>query len=412
MTKTFEQILDDFLEERITPGELQQFLLAARQSDNENVLKNLILRKLESEFSRESIETHHLEEKFRAMLLKAENIEKGEAMVEQMPLNPPKSIFTIRRIAVAASIVFIIGLASWFLFFNNNRTSQNDGFVQTSKKNDVSPPESNRAMVTLADGRKVFLDSVVNGAMVLQNDIKLIKLADGQIAYESLSKNGNKTPVFNTLENPRGSRVIDVKLADGTHVWLNAASSLRFPTSFVGTERRVELTGEGYFEVAKNTSMPFRVSVAGKGEVEVLGTHFNINSYADEATINTTLLEGKVKVAGFATPSTAGNTRVLFPGEQAQITKEGAISVDKNVDLENVIAWKNGKFIFYNEDIHAVMRKLEKWYDLDVRFSGNATSELFVGIISRDVNISQILDMLEKTRTVSFEIRGKTIIVK
>jgi len=195
-------------------------------------------------------------------------------------------------------------------------------------------------------------------------------------------------------------------LSDGSKVWLNAASSLRYPASFVGNERKVELTGEGYFEVAKNASMPFKVNVAGKGEVEVLGTYFNINSYADEATINTTLLEGKVKV------SALNNQQTLSPGQQAQIAGDGQINLNKNVNVEAVMAWKNGKFIFENADIKSVMRQVEKWYDVEIVFNGNITTEEFVGIISRNVNVSQILKMLEKTGTVKFEIEGKRIIVK
>jgi ferric-dicitrate binding protein FerR (iron transport regulator) len=209
--------------------------------------------------------------------------------------------------------------------------------------------------------------------------------------------------LYNTISTPKGGQY-QVTLSDGSKVWLNAASSLRFPATFSGKERKVELTGEGYFEVAHNKKMPFHVTVNDL-DVEVLGTHFNINAYADESAIKTTLLEGSVKVV-------KGNeTKIIEPGEQASVTtSEDEINVKQQVDLEQVVAWKNGIFQFERADIESVMRQISRWYDIDVDYHGRV-SEHFGGTISRDVNISDVLKMLEMTGGVNFKIDGKKVIV-
>jgi ferric-dicitrate binding protein FerR (iron transport regulator) len=207
------------------------------------------------------------------------------------------------------------------------------------------------------------------------------------------------------MSTPVG-RQYELMLADGSRVWLNAASSITFPTSFSTSERRVQITGEAYFEVAHDKSRPFHVSVNGL-DVQVLGTHFNINSYDNEPAIKTTLLEGEVKV-------TKGNSSILIaPGEQAvAMNTSNSLSIKNGVDLDKVMAWKNGKFVFQDANIKEIMRQLERWYGITVSYSENATDEEFVGVISRNVNLSQILEMLKKTGRVSFDIQDKNVIVK
>jgi ferric-dicitrate binding protein FerR (iron transport regulator) len=197
-------------------------------------------------------------------------------------------------------------------------------------------------------------------------------------------------------------------LSDGTKVWLNASSLLKFPVVFNGNERKVELHGEGYFEVAENKQKPFKVDVAGRGEVEVLGTHFNVNAYADEASLNTTLLEGsvKVKVGSNAKPS------MLVPGQQARIFPNGELRTTSNINLEEVVAWKNGKFHFgESTDMETVMRQIGRWYDVEVEYSGNFSGKHLGGTISRDVNASKVFEMLEMTGIAKFRIVGKKVLV-
>jgi ferric-dicitrate binding protein FerR (iron transport regulator) len=195
-------------------------------------------------------------------------------------------------------------------------------------------------------------------------------------------------------------------LADGSKVWLNAASSLRYPTSFTGKERTVELQGEGYFEIAHDATKPFRVQVNGT-TVEVLGTHFNINAYNDEPQLKTTLLEGKVKIEN------GGVVRFLKPGQQAVVEGEGKLALVNDADVEEAVAWKNGKFIFNGNDIHSVMRQLSRWYTITVQYNGQISDDEFVGIIPipRSENISAILSLLQKTRTVSFQVNGRNVTV-
>ena len=319
-----------------------------------------------------------------------------------------------QRIAAAAVIIILLSVGGYF-FFTKRQVKQTavTEIRQQLKNNDVAPG-GNKAVLTLANGAQIILDSASNGALTQQGNIKIIKLDNGQLSYKSLngSSNGSSSSLrtgevlYNTISTPRGGQY-QIILADGSKVWLNAASSLRFPTSFTGKERDVALTGEGYFEVAHNATKPFKVSVNG-AEIEVLGTHFNINAYNDEATIKTTLLEGSVKV------SKGSSSKMIEPGEQAQIENSGNPKIMvQAVDVDVAVAWKDGRFIFYGNNIQSVMRQLARWYDVDVSYEGNITDEEFVGVINRSryENISEILDMLEKTRTVSFAISGHNVTV-
>lgn len=304
-----------------------------------------------------------------------------------------------KRVAAAAAIIIVIAGA----FFFYNQTSKKNGQLAGNKPTvtDIIPG-GNKAVLTLADGSVVVLDNAQNGTLSQQGNTKVLKLDDGQLAYNT---SGNTTEVlYNTISTPRGGQY-RMTLSDGSKVWLNAASSIKFPVAFVGSERKVEMTGEAYFEVANNTAMPFKVNVAGKQEVEVLGTHFNINAYSDEATINTTLLEGKVKVS---MPGVSNVT--LKPGQQTVVTND--IKLNTNIDMEEIMAWKNGKFVFQGLDIQSVMRQVSKWYNVDVEYKGPITKEEFVGIISRNVNVSEIIRMLEQTGAVKLEVEGSKIIVK
>jgi len=324
------------------------------------------------------------------------------------PVEEPAKIirFAIwKRVAAAAVIIMMLGTGAYFLFANKGKR---DEIVKTennnSIKNDVAPG-GDKAILQLADGSTIILDSAQNGTLSQQGNTKVLKLENGQLAYNT---SGTTTEVlYNTVSTPRGGQY-QLTLADGSKVRLNAASSIRFPASFTGSERKVELVGEGYFEIAKNAVMPFKVDVAGKGEVEVLGTHFNINSYSNEPAINTTLIEGSVKVTGLI----SGKTVLLLPGQQAKLSSNGELSINRNADLASVMAWKNEKFVFQNADLKSIMRQLERWYDISVSYEGEIYTDEYVGIISRNVNISQILRMMEKISPVRFEIKGKNIVVK
>ena len=315
-------------------------------------------------------------------------------------------VIPFKRWMAAASVLIILSAGILYFYFNNSQSHSVTGNMtkNNSQRHDF-PPGGNKAVLTLADGSSIILDSAKNGMLTQQGNAKVIKLQNGKVAYEKGESGLVAKVEFNTVTTPRGGQY-QLELADGSRVWLNAASSITFPTSFNGNKREVKITGEAYFEVAHNANMPFSVKVNDM-EVKVLGTHFNVNAYADETMMKTTLLEGSVKV------SKGNESALITPGEQAQIAgKADKIEIKRNVDLEEIVAWKDGKFLFQDADIHGIMRQLERWYNITVSYEGNITNEEFVGVISRDVNISQILNMLEKTGAVKFEIVGRKIIVK
>lgn len=311
------------------------------------------------------------------------------------------------RMAVAAAIIICMAAAgSYFLFNKTTDKSVVADKIQPSKL--PLMPGGDRAMLTLANGEQIILDSAGTGELTQEGSTKIIKLDDGQLSYRSL-KNESAELLFNTISTPKGGQY-QIVLSDGSKVWLNAVSSLRFPAKFTTNKRRVELTGEGYFEIAKEASRPF-VVVANGVEVEVLGTHFNINAYDDEEVVKTTLLEGSVKIVKDRLSS------VIRPGEQAQIeNSDNALPYEikvRKVDTDAVTGWKNGRFIFKGDNIQTVMRQLARWYDAEVVFTGEVTEEEFVGVINRSrySRIDEILNMLEKTGTVSFAVLGNRITV-
>ena len=311
------------------------------------------------------------------------------------------------RIAVAAAIILIIGTGALWFMHGSSRDLAKTGSTQ-EHANDILPG-GNKAILTLANGATIVLDSAADGTLAQQGNANIVKTAGGQLAYNILNEKPSEA-FYNTLATPRGGQYRLV-LPDGSKVWLNAASSIRFPVAFSGGARKVEITGEAYFEIAKNPSMPFKVfttpPLGGVGgmEVEVLGTRFNINAYHDEPDMRTTLLEGSVKVV-VGQPAQQG--LVLLPGQQARV--DHGITLVKTTDLDQVMAWKNGLFNFNNADLPTVLRQLARWYDIDVQVEGNGPARTFSGKITRDLTLSQLIKLLEEV-DVKFRIEGRTLIV-
>lgn len=301
--------------------------------------------------------------------------------------------------AIAASILFFL---SWgIVFLMLHRQQQPLALNKPVKVKSDAAPGGNKAIITLSNGSTIVLTGAKNGTLASQGNMVINKTADGLISYADSKENASlKSLVYNTASTPRGGQYQFV-LADGTKVWLNSASSIKYPVQFIGNERKVELTGEAYFEVAHDAKKPFRVVSNGQ-TVEVLGTHFNVNAYGDEGQVKTTLLEGSVKV------SSQNINTIIKPGEQAQFDN-GKINV-KNVDVDEVVAWKNGFFYFEDNNIQEVMRQLARWYDVDIKYEGKLPSREFSGEISRNVNASQILDILS-FKKIHYKIEGKTIVV-
>jgi len=331
--------------------------------------------------------------------------------IEPLPQPPLRQMRPWLRWAAAAVIVFAIATIAIVLY--SDRQRKKSGADLSYHPSDVSAPASNKAMITLADGRTVALDSLGTGTLARQGNVKVVKLADGQIAYQS-TDGGALTIAYNTLSNPRGSKVINITLSDGSHVWLNTGSSITYPVAFAGNERKVNISGEAYFEVAHNASKPFYVTKEGM-EVKVLGTHFNVNAYDDESDIKVTLLEGSVKVFPRGGSKREDKSAVtLRPGQQGVLpmntTAVVKIKVVNNTDLDAVMAWKNGLFQFDHTPMEAVLKQLGRWYDIEVVYENGPPDLKLWGEMKRDLTLSQALRGLGKIG-VNFKIDGKKLIV-
>lgn len=304
-------------------------------------------------------------------------------------------------LSVAASLLLLASFSAYY--FTHNRYVKPNEIVHQSKTNDDIKPGGNKAILTLANGSKINLSDVKNGVLTNQGKTLLKKDQEGQITYQASAKFEDQSLIYNTITVPKGGQ-FQISLSDSTKVWLNSASSVTFPVAFSKTERKITITGEVYLEVAKNKHLPFRVA-AGKQVIEVLGTHFNINAYADEPSIKTTLVEGSVKVTA------NDKTVILKPNQQADVLNSttGDIKVSA-ADIENVLAWKNGVFQFDNTEMPAIMREISRWYDVQIKYEGQSPQRNFTGSISRNVNLSELLNMLKYTG-VDFKTQGHTITV-
>ncbi len=350
-----------------------------------------------------------------------------EAMYQQISANlwePGTKVIPIKRTsysmaAAAAILLAMIGAGSYFFLLKKPDARPTQPDIVKTKPRDL-PPGRDAAVLTLADGRTIVLDSA-SGTISQQGGATVINIK-GMVSYSSPSNGGGRgeaAVVYNTISTARGNQY-QLVLADGSKVWLNSASSLRFPTSFTGDRREVELDGEGYFEIAKNAAKPFHVKTQTQ-DVEVLGTHFNVNAYSDEAAVKTTLLEGSVKVNQLARGNQSANgnrqSAILKPGEQAVLPANSRITIDDSPftihhspDIDQVMAWKNGWFEFEKTDIRTIMRQISRWYDVDIRYETKINDETYGGRISRKLNLSSILKMLENYG-VHFKLEGKTLTV-
>ncbi|UKJ06782.1 FecR family protein [Solitalea lacus] len=385
----FVYLFQQYINHNCTAQELQEFMDLVNKSKNDDQLKALM---------------DELWEKVPAG--KTLNSVTGERILNEIFASDTGVVSLQRRslsvwykvAASFAALAFLLGVLYYSFLGEKNQQRQ-----QIVQKNDVAPG-GNKAVLTLADGKQLILDSAVNGALAKQGNANVLKLKNGEIAYNSGSS-ADKEVMYNTLATPAGGQY-KLILPDGSKVWLNAASSIRYPTAFAGKERNVEISGEAYFEVAKNAEMPFKVKIDGDTEVEVLGTHFDIMAYKNELKSATTLLEGSVRI------KRGNNHQLLVPGQQAVYQRgvNNAVEVEK-ADLESVMAWKNGLFVFDNVNIEQVMRQIERWYDVEVVYKGKVPDISFTGVIPRNSNVSKVLQALESTGGLRFAIEGKRIIV-
>jgi len=382
-------LISRYLQEKITQEEEAELMNWVRASnENERMFKELT-------------DNQHL----KTELAFFERLDLAKAYKKTMSscegLSPVRSFWSFKRNGwkVAAAILLLLA-GGWLIGLINQR----DQSAGISEKNNTTPatitPGGNKAFLTLADGRNIILDSSADGELAKQGNV-LIRKENGKLAYSI--GNGNSEQLFNTVRTPNGGQYM-LELADGTKVWLNAASSLKFPATFSGNERRVEMTGEVYFEIAKNAKQPFIVR-SNEIDIRVTGTHFNINAYPDEGSTSTTLLEGAVDI------SDGGKWIRLHPGEQARSVPGQPLTLMKNTDLEEVMAWKKGKFIFNQADIRKIMRQISRWYDVEIVYQGSVSQETFSGMVSRDSDIDKVLRIIEEGG-VKFNIKSRKIIVQ
>lgn len=315
-----------------------------------------------------------------------------------MPAKPVHRVhFRYRWWAAAAVVLVLLSVAvyRWAL----QKQPEEIVIAKTEHKQTQIQPGKDGAVLTLADGQQIVLDSAQNGEISKQYGSSVV-LQDGKLIY---NPTGNSTGeiAYNLMSTPKG-RQFNMTLSDGTRVWLNAASSIRYPTIFAGKQRTVEITGEAYFEVAKNAEMPFHVRINKGSEIEVLGTQFNVNAYDNERTMKTTLLQGSVKVTA------NGNNVVLKPGQQAQ--SAASIKVLNNIDTDKIMAWKNGLFNFEGAKLEEVMNQLERWYDIEVEYEKGVPDIYFEGGMSKNIQLSDLLTILEKSK-VHFRVEGRKLIV-
>lgn len=399
--RTFIRLIQKYLRGKASPEE-EQFIEAYYES---------------FDASGEQPQLQHDEEKtLMAQEMKAAIWQQIDA-AEQTSFHIPVVKRLWFRMTMAAAIVVLVCIPVYYYII---KASTPKAVVQARKqsapKNDALPG-GNKATLTLADGTVVDLDNAANGTLSEQNNTTITK-KDGALKYEPAIGNPQSAinaVAYNLLSTPTGGQYF-LELPDGSKVWLNAASSIRYPTAFRGKERLVELTGEAYFDIKKNQNIPFRVHFISpskdggdrEGMIEVMGTQFNVNAYHDEGIIRTTLLEGKIKMVSDQ------QTAILKPGQQAQIKNtslgNGQIRVSDDVDTEEAIAWKNGLFYFDNVDIQAIMRQLARWYKVQVIFKGKIPARRFAGQVSRNSNLSQVLRILELSK-VHFTVEGDVVTV-
>lgn len=316
--------------------------------------------------------------------------------------NQVKHLIPVGWWAAAAAVVFVLG---GLLFANGYFNSNTKPYQLASDKN-IIKPGGNKATLTLADGKQIALDGLRKGKLFTLNDVTVNNDVDSNITYQkTASQITGKSQPYNVLSTPRGGKY-QITLADGSKIWLNAGSTIKFPVDFTSDERAVELSGEAYFEVAHDAMRPFKVTSAGQ-VVQVLGTHFDINAYPDEAAVKTTLLQGSVKV--YRKNQTAITQQIIIkPNEQA-VFKSDKLS-KTTVDADEFVAWKNGVILFKNADIHDVMSKIARWYNVEIEYQGQIGNDTYNGEIPRNAAFSEVIKIL-KLDDINVKSSGRKLIV-
>lgn len=378
----FNHLLEKYLDNKCNPAEIQElFSLINSSSENRELLESM---------------KNDFENLFHTQQESTTPIEKNE-----VPVIPMKSHTNrwVKMAIVAASLILLTGIG--WIFFQNSSTPQSSQQVSVSISDSIKPG-SQIATLTLSNQQTILLNADVNDTIAQQGNAFILKNQNDQLIYQP-NNDPSAVNIYNTLSTPRGGQY-SITLPDGTNVWLNAFTSLRFPVAF-SNERHVFVDGEAYFEVAKNAKKPFIVELRNGEKIEVLGTHFNIMNYEDEENQKITLVEGSVKVLNKI------NEVILKPGEQALSKNNGKINVNKNINVDHEIAWKNGLFDFENEKLTDIMRQISRWYNVDIIYPSSIPDGHYSGAIRRESNIQDVLKMLSLAGNVNFSTTKNQILV-
>jgi transmembrane sensor len=392
-----QSLITKWQEGNASPAEMDRLLELLETEDIEKVLSGAMKERWEQ------LQNSNLTLPERLAGTADTIVTKYPAHANEVPVRRMKTTW----LRYAAAILIIAGIGS-YLFLNNQKEKPSVTQNNPHPLNNDVAPGGNKATLTLADGSAIALDSAGNGRLAQERNARIEKRG-GQVVYVPIlpAREGPGTVQYNTMATPRGGQY-QLVLPDGSRVWLNAESSITYPTAFTGDERRVSITGEAYFEVAHNARQPFRVEAASQ-VIEVLGTKFNINTYKDEATINTTLLEGSVRLTSSVAHTAVHTSLILKPGQQGQLTDRG-LFLAANPDIEQAVAWKNGLFNFNKVKFKDAMHQIERWYDVDIEYKNGIPDITFGGKMQRDLNLVELLRLLN-AMGVRFSIEGKKLIV-
>ncbi|MBB2144687.1 DUF4974 domain-containing protein [Pedobacter sp. LMG 31464] len=379
-------LITKYLKGETTPSEIDEIQAWCKQNESNQLLFNQLT------------DVNYVGKQIKHWEIANSNQMWGKIKAQTLPEIPTRNLFT-KRWAWAAALLLPLFIVGALLVYKANRNALNEVQMAQLRTKKANPSTYNQVQLILNDGSVVDLSKSANKKLS-ENDGTVIENDSSTLVYGK-NENKNTALTYNTIVIPRKTQY-QLVLADGTKAWLNAGSSLRFPTQFKGADRVVYLEGEAYFEVAKNAKMPFKV-ISGSTSVEVLGTHFNVMAYPNEKVIKTTLLEGSVNV------SNGSSSKILVPGEQAQISGEQLKVIKANTD--QIVAWKNGLFAFNDTDLPTVMRQVERWYDVDVSYDGKVPTTKLTGEIPRKVKLEELVNML-KYKGINLSLDSKTITIK
>lgn len=388
----FRRLVEKYAAGELLEAEQKQFFELIESEEYRKILEQI----LEFEWREGTYEETGNPEVYSVLeshVLKAIN----EPPVEQVTPGQGAVVY-FKKYWLAIAAVLIIMISTAILVFQKKAGYVKPGIAtknQTQKTEIL--PATNGAILTLGNGQQIVLDSIGSGLVANQGNSSIVKQNNG-LAYQA-SGTGSTDPVYNTISTPKGRQYPNLTLSDGTKVWLDAGSSIRFPVAFVGNERKVEISGQVWFDVVHNSQMPFKVIAKGV-ETTDIGTEFNVNAYEDENDLKVTLLQGAIQING----------TVIKPGEQALVDRDGSLRLNKNADLDEVMAWKTGYFNFNKADIQTIMKQLSRWYDVDVSYTGKIPAGTYSGKISRNLGLQDLLDGLAFS-DIRFRIDGRKLIV-